>query len=250
MIVETWSNERRRRWIALVVVCIGQLMIVVDASIVNAALPAIQRDLHFSQSALTWVVDGYMISYGGFLLVGGRLGDLIGRKRGFLAGLVLFVVASTACGVADGQVTLVAARFVQGLGGAVCAAVVVAIVATAFPRPAERATAMSVYTFVAVSGGTLGLLLGGAIVSSIDWHWIFFINVPIGVVTWVLGRAVIEESEGIGLGEGVDVLGALLVTAALIVGVYASSSPSRGSARPRPPCWRPSSSPSCVCAAR
>src|SRR5215217_5745339 len=201
------GDSERRRWIALVVVCIGQLMIVVDASIVNVALPAIQRAMHFSQAALTWVVDGYMISYGGFLLVGGRLGDLIGR-RVFLAGLVLFVAASAACGVADGQITLVAARFVQGLGGAVCAAVVVAIVATEFPRPAERATAMSVYTFVAVSGGTLGLLLGGAIVSSIDWHWIFFINVPIGVVTWVLGRALIEESEGIGLREGVDVLGA------------------------------------------
>src|SRR5215211_246108 len=221
MIVEAWSKQGRRRWIALVVVCIGQLMIVVDASIVNVALPAIQRDMHFSHAALTWVMDGYMISYGGFLLVGGRLGDLIGRKRVFLAGLVLFVAASAACGVADGQITLVAARFVQGLGGAVCAAVVVAIVATEFPRPAERATAMSVYPFVAVSGGTLGLLLGGAIVSSIDWHWIFFINVPIGVVTWVLGRALIEESEGIGLREGVDVLGAHLVTAALMVGVYA-----------------------------
>jgi len=221
MVVEAWSKQGRRRWIALVVVCIGQLMIVVDASIVNVALPAIQRDMHFSQAALTWVVDGYMISYGGFLLVGGRLGDLIGRKRVFLAGLVLFVAASAACGVADGQITLVAARFVQGLGGAVCAAVVVAIVATEFPRPAERATAMSVYTFVAVSGGTLGLLLGGAIVSSIDWHWIFFINVPIGVVTCVLGRALIEESEGMGLREGVDALGALLVTAALMVGVYA-----------------------------
>src|SRR5204862_3688676 len=214
-------EQERRRWIALVIVCIGQLMIVVDASIVNVALPAIQRDLHVGRAALTWVVDAYMSSDGGCLLVGGRLGDLIGRKRVFLAGLVLFIAASAACGVAGGQVTLVAARFVQGLGGAVCAAVVVAIVATEFPRPGERATAMSVYTFVAVSGGTLGLLLGGAIVSSIDWHWIFFINVPIGVVTWVLGRALIEESEGIGLAEGGDLLGAALATAALMAGVYA-----------------------------
>jgi EmrB/QacA subfamily drug resistance transporter len=212
----------RRRWTALVVVCIGQLMIVVDASIVNVALPTIQHDLLFTQSSLTWVVDAYMISYGGFLLLAGRLGDLVGRKRVFLVGLVLFTLASAACGFADGQVVLIVARFVQGFGGAVCAAVIVAIVATEFPRPAERATAMSVYTFTAVSGGTIGLLLGGVIVDSIDWHWIFFINVPIGVLTWVLGRALIEESEGIGLDQGVDVLGALLGTASLMLGVYAS----------------------------
>jgi MFS family permease len=177
MIMEVMSSARRR-WVALVVVCVGQLMIVVDASIVNVALPAIQRDLHFTQSSLTWVIDAYMISYGGFLLLAGRVGDLVGRKRVFLTGLVLFTVASAACGFADGQVLLIVARFVQGFGGAVAAAVVVAIVATEFPRPAERATAMSVYTFTAVSGGTLGLLLGGVIVDSIDWHWIFFINVP------------------------------------------------------------------------
>ena len=196
-------------------------MIVVDASIVNVALPTIQHELHFTQSSLTWVVDAYMISYGGFLLLAGRLGDLVGRKRVFLVGLVLFTLASAACGLADGQVVLIVARFVQGFGGAVCAAVIVAIVATEFPRPAERATAMSVYTFTAVSGGTIGLLLGGVIVDSIDWHWIFFINVPIGVLTGVLGRALIEESEGIGLDQGVDVLGALLGTASLMLGVYA-----------------------------
>jgi EmrB/QacA subfamily drug resistance transporter len=214
-------SSARRRWVALVVVCIGQLMIVVDASIVNVALPAIQHDLHFSQSSLTWVINAYMISYGGFLLLAGRMGDLVGRKRVFLVGLVLFTLASAACGFADSQALLIVARFVQGFGGAVCAAVIVAIVATGFPRPAERATAMSVYTFTAVSGGTIGLLLGGVIVDSIDWHWIFFINVPIGIVTWVLGRALIEESEGIGLDQGVDVAGALLGTASLMLGVYA-----------------------------
>jgi EmrB/QacA subfamily drug resistance transporter len=215
------GRSERRRWIALVVVCLGQLMIVVDSTIVNVALPAIQRDLHFSQANLAWVVDAYMITYGGFLLMAGRLGDLIGRKRVFLSGLVLFVAASAVCGLAGDQTVLIIARFVQGIGGAVSAAVIVAIVATGFPRPVERATAMSVYTFVAVSGGSLGLLLGGALTQAIGWHWIFFINLPIGVATFLLGRALIEETEGIGLGEGVDVLGSLLVTAALMLGVYA-----------------------------
>jgi EmrB/QacA subfamily drug resistance transporter len=215
------GDSERRRWIALVIVCLGQLMIVVDASIVNVALPAIQTDLGFTQANLTWVVDGYMITYGSFLLLAGRLGDLVGRKRVFLTGLVLFVVASAACGFANDQVVLVAGRFLQGFGGAVCAAVIVAIVATEFSHPVERATAMSVYTFVAVTGGSIGLLAGGVIVQSIDWHWIFFINVPIGLVTLVLGRALIEEREGIGLDQGVDVLGSILVTASMLVGVYA-----------------------------
>ena len=205
------------------------------------------------------MVDAYMISYGGFLLLAGRLGDLVGRKRVFLVGLVLFTLASAACGFADGQVVLIVARFVQGFGGAVCAAVIVAIVATEFPRPAERATAMSVYTFTAVSGGTIGLLLGGVIVDSIDWHWIFFINVPIGVLTWVLGRALIEESEGIGLDQGVDVLGALLGTASLMLGATRSSRrATTAGARPTPsdsarrpwPCWRPSSWSRGACATR
>jgi EmrB/QacA subfamily drug resistance transporter len=215
------GDSARRRWIALVIVCLGQLMIVVDASIVNVALPAIQRDLAFSQANLTWVVDGYMITYGSFLLLAGRLGDLVGRKRVFLTGLVLFVLASVACGLAQDQVMLVVGRFVQGFGGAVCAAVIVAIVATEFSHPVERATAMSVYTFVAVTGGSIGLLAGGVIVQSIDWHWIFFINVPIGLITLVLGRALIEEREGIGLEAGVDVLGSILITASMLVGVYA-----------------------------
>jgi EmrB/QacA subfamily drug resistance transporter len=215
------GDSERRRWIALVVVCLGQLMIVVDASIVNVALPAIQRDLDFTQANLTWVVDGYMITYGSFLLLAGRLGDLVGRKRVFLVGLVLFVLSSIACGFADDQLVLVLGRFAQGFGGAVCAAVIVAIVATGFTHPVERAKAMSVYTFVAVTGGSIGLLAGGVIVQSIDWHWIFFINVPIGLVTLLAGRALIEETEGIGLDKGVDVLGSILVTAAMLLGVYA-----------------------------
>jgi EmrB/QacA subfamily drug resistance transporter len=215
------GDSERRRWIALVIVCLGQLMIVVDASIVNVALPAIQSDLDFTQANLTWVVDGYMITYGSFLLLAGRMGDLIGRKRVFLTGLVLFVVASAGCGLATDQVVLVVGRFLQGFGGAVCAAVIVAIVATEFSHPVERAKAMSVYTFVAVTGGSIGLLAGGVIVQSIDWHWIFFINVPIGLVTLVLGRALIEETEGIGLHEGIDVVGSILITASMLVGVYA-----------------------------
>ena len=158
--------------------CVGFLMIILDQTIVNVALPSIQGDLGFSQSSLAWVVNAYLIAFGGILLLAGRLGDLIGRRRIFLLGLTVFTLASFACGISVSGETLIVARFVQGFGGAVAAAVVVAIVATEFPRPAERATAMSVYTFTAVSGGTLGLLLGGVIVDSIDWHWIFFINVP------------------------------------------------------------------------
>jgi EmrB/QacA subfamily drug resistance transporter len=221
MVARLLGDSERRRWIALVIVCLGQLMIVVDASIVNVALPAIQSDLGFTQANLTWVVNGYMITYGSFLLLAGRLGDLIGRKRVFLTGLVLFVIASAGCGLANDQVVLVIGRFLQGFGGAVCAAVIVAIVATEFTHPVERATAMSVYTFVAVTGGSIGLLAGGVIVQSIAWHWIFFINVPIGLVTLVLGRALIEEREGIGLDQGVDVVGSILVTASMLVGVYA-----------------------------
>jgi EmrB/QacA subfamily drug resistance transporter len=211
----------RRRWIALVVVCLGQLMIVLDATIVNVALPSIQRDLHFTQANLTWVVDAYLIAFGSFLLLGGRLGDLVGRKRVFLGGLVLFTVASLLCGLSDAQGLLIAARFVQGLGGAVTSAVILAIVVTEFPLPDERAKAMSVYTFVAVGGGSVGLVLGGLLTQSIDWHWIFLVNLPIGAVALVLGWLLIDESEAIGFHEGVDVLGSVLVTVAMMIGVYA-----------------------------
>jgi EmrB/QacA subfamily drug resistance transporter len=211
----------RRRWIALVVVCLGQLMIVLDATIVNVALPAIQKDLHFAQANLTWVVNAYLITFGSFLLMAGRLGDLIGRKRVFLGGLVLFTFASALCGLADSQGLLIAARLLQGLGGAVASAVILAIIVTEFPERNEQAKAMSVFMFVAVGGGSIGLLLGGLLTQSIDWHWIFFINVPIGVAAFVLGAALIDESEGIGLDQGVDVLGSVLVTVAMMLGVYA-----------------------------
>jgi EmrB/QacA subfamily drug resistance transporter len=211
----------RRRWVALAVVCMGQLMMVLDATIVNVALPSMQRDLGFSQANLAWVVDAYMIAFGSFLLLAGRLGDLLGRKRMFLTGLVLFTLASVGCGVANDQVLLIVARFIQGLGGAVASAAVLALLITEFPKPSERAIAMSVYTFIISSGGSIGLLAGGVLTQAVSWHWIFFINVPIGVVTFMLGRVLINETERRGLGHGVDVLGSLLVTVALMLGVYA-----------------------------
>ena len=213
-------QDHRRRWVALAVVCLGQLMMVLDATIVNVALPSIQADLGFSSANLTWVVDAYMIAFGSFLLLAGRLGDLAGRKRVFLAGLALFTLASASCGLAQDQATLIAARFVQGLGGAVASAVILAILVTDFPKPSERAIAMSVYTFVVSSGGSIGLLAGGALTESINWHWIFFINVPIGAAAFLLGRVLIAQSPGQGLDRGVDWLGALLMTVATMLGVY------------------------------
>ena len=220
-ILKSLVTPDRRRWVALAVVCMGQLMMVLDATIVNVALPSMQRDLGFSQANLAWIVDAYMIAFGSFLLLAGRLGDLLGRKRMFLTGLVLFTLASVVCGVADSQAMLIAARFVQGLGGAVASAAVLALLVTEFSEPHERAIAMSVYTFIIASGGSIGLLAGGVLTQTISWHWIFFINVPIGILTFVLGRLLINETPRLGLGHGVDVLGSLLVTVALMLGVYA-----------------------------
>ncbi|MGZ4200863.1 MAG: MFS transporter, partial [Thermoleophilaceae bacterium] len=217
--METTVSDRSR-WIALVVVCLGQLMSVLDTTIVNVALPSIQHDLHFSQASLTWVINAYLISFGSFLLLAGRLGDLIGRRRVFLAGVVVFTISSAVCGLAGSQGMLVGARFVQGIGGAAAASAIVAIIATEFPEARERAKAMSVYTFVVSGGGSLGLVLGGVLTQSIDWHWIFFINLPIGVLTFVLGRSRIIENPGLGIGRDVDVLGSVLVTAAMMLGVY------------------------------
>jgi EmrB/QacA subfamily drug resistance transporter len=206
---------------ALVVVCLGQLMMVVDMTIVNVALPVIQRDLRFSQADLTWVVGAYLISYGSFLLMAGRLGDLIGRKRVFLSGVTLFTIASALCGVADSQLLLIAARFLQGLGGAIATSVIIALIVTDFPRPDERVKAMGAYMFVVTSGGSLGLLLGGALVQSVDWHWIFYVNLPIGVAVLALGARLIENRPGLGLKGGIDATGSVLVTSAMMVAVYA-----------------------------
>ena len=203
------------------VVCLGMFMNALDSSIVNVALPAIQKDLHFSQSSLTWVVDAYLITFGSFLLMAGRLGDLVGRKLVFLSGIALFTASSIACGLAHSQTLLIVGRFVQGMGGALSSSVIIAIIVTEFPEPAERARAMSAYIFVAVGGGSIGLLVGGVLTQALNWHWIFFINVPIGVATFILGRLLIDENIGLGIRNGVDITGSILVTLALMSGIFA-----------------------------
>src|SRR3954451_5093272 len=215
------ESASRRTWMALVVVCLAQLMMVVDMTVVNVALPVIQRDLRFSPSDLTWVVGAYLISYGSFLLLAGRLGDLLGRKQVFLAGTAIFTAASLACGLAESQLALITARFVQGFGGAIATSVILALIATDFPRVDERVKAMGAYMFVVTSGGSLGLLVGGALVQSVDWHWIFYVHLPIGVAVLALGARLIENRPGLGLKGGIDVTGSLLVTSAMMVGVYA-----------------------------
>ena len=210
----------RNRWMALYVLCVGVLMIVLDVTVVNVALPSIQDDLGFSQSSLAWVVNAYLIAFGGLLLLAGRFGDLLGRKRVFLAGLALFTVASLLCGAAQSQGMLVVARFVQGVGGAMTSAVVLGMIVTMFPEPREQAKAIGVYGFVASAGGSVGLLAGGVLTQSINWHWIFFVNVPIAIVTGLLAMRMVERDEGIGFGEGADVAGAVLITSALMLGVY------------------------------
>ena len=214
-------SDERRRWLGLVVVCMAQLMIVLDTTIVNVALPSIQRDLGFSSGNLTWVVNAFLLTLGSFLLVAGRLSDLLGRKRVFEFGLVVFTAASMLCGIAPSQGFLIAARFVQGIGAAMQASVILAIIVTEFPEPAERAKAMSAYVFTAVAGGSLGLLAGGVLTQALSWHWIFFVNLPIGIGTLALGRILLPRDAGIGIGEGIDWLGSVLVTASLMVAVYA-----------------------------
>src|SRR3954471_24449727 len=214
-------SEHRRRWAALAVVCLGQLMVVLDATIVNVALPGIQADMRFSQASLTWVLDAYMIAFGSFLLLAGRVGDLIGRKRVFLAGLVVFTAASALCGLAETQAELIGARFIQGLGGAIASSVILALIVTEFRGTRERATAMSVYTFVVSSGGSIGLLAGGSLTQALSWHWIFFVNLPIGAATFALGRALIPADVLGARDRRIDWLGAALVTGSLMTAIYA-----------------------------
>src|SRR3989440_3849735 len=214
-------SPERRRWASLMVVCLAQLMIVLDVTIVNVALPAIQHDLHFTQGNLTWVVNAFLVTFGSLLLLAGRLGDLMGRKRVFLAGLTLFTVASLLCGIAPSQGALIGARFLQGVGAAAQASVILAIIVTEFPEAAERARAMSAYVFVSVAGGALGLLAGGVLTQTLSWHWVFFVNLPIGLATFALAQALIRPDTGLGLQHGVDWIGSLLVTASLMSAIYA-----------------------------
>ena len=213
------GTEDRRR-LALYVLCVGMLMIVLDATIVNVALPTIQKDLGFSQNDLAWVVNAYLIAFGGLLLLAGRIGDLIGQRRIFLIGLGVFTGASLICAVAQSQGVLIVARFVQGVGGALTSAVILGMIVTMFPEPREQAKAIGIYTFVAVAGGSIGLLLGGVLTESINWHWIFFVNVPIGFATALLAVRLVPDRDGIGLTAGADLPGAALLTGGLMLGVY------------------------------
>ena len=215
----------KRRWVSLYVLCAGMLMIVLDATVVNVALPAIQDDLGFSRSGLAWVVNAYLISFGGLLLLAGRLGDLISRRGMFLAGLAVFTGASLLCGLAQSQVLLVGARFVQGAGGAMTSSVILGMIVTMFPQPREQAKAIGVFAFVASAGGAVGLLVGGVLTQSISWHWIFFVNVPVGIAAAVLAGRLIEADKGIGFGDGADVPGAVLITSSLMLGVYTIVNP-------------------------
>jgi EmrB/QacA subfamily drug resistance transporter len=210
----------RSRWIALVVLCTGMLMIVLDMTIVNVALPSIQTNLGFSQSGLAWVVNAYLIAFAGLLLLAGRLGDMAGRRNIFLAGLGIFTGASLLCGLAANQEMLVAARFLQGLGGALTSAVILGMIVTMFSDPRELARAIGVFAFVASAGAAVGLLAGGILTQLLNWHWIFFVNLPIGVVTAIAAVRLIEQDRGAGLRAGADVPGALLITAAMMLGVF------------------------------
>src|ERR1043166_751280 len=210
---------RDDRWLALAVLCAGTLMIVLDATIVNVALPAIKNDLGFSQSSLPRVVNAFLIAFGGVLLLAGRLGDLVGRRRIFLLGLTVFTLASFACGISVSGETLIVARFIQGIGGAMTSAVILGMIFTMFAEARERTRAISLYSFVASAGASIGLLAGGVLTEALNWHWIFFVNLPIGIVTGILALRLIEDDEGIGLGGGAAALGAILVTGALMLGV-------------------------------
>ncbi|MEC5387415.1 DHA2 family efflux MFS transporter permease subunit [Uliginosibacterium sp. H3] len=210
----------RQRWLALMVLCLGELMIVLDTTIVNVALPSIRTDLGFTETSLVWVVNAYMLTFGGFLLLGGRLGDLYGHRKLFLSGLVFFTAASLVCGLANSQVLLIAARAAQGLGGAVVSAVALSLIMNLFTEPAERAKAMGVYGFVCAGGGSVGVLLGGLLTSTLSWHWIFLVNLPIGAAVYALCVALLPNAPGQAKGERLDVGGAITVTISLMLAVY------------------------------
>ena len=215
------TMDNRTRWFALYVLCLASLMIVLDATIVNVALPSIRKDLGFSQTSLAWVVNAYLLTYGGCLLLGGRLGDLFGHRRLFLTGISLFTLASLACGLATSQGFLIAARSVQGVGGAIASAVSLSLMMTLFTEPADRAKAMGVFGFVAAGGGSIGVTLGGILTDSLDWHWIFLVNFPIGLLVVALSLKLLPAARVEGAAVKLDVAGAITVTSALMLAVYA-----------------------------
>ncbi|MEU6667518.1 MFS transporter [Streptomyces sp. NPDC046727] len=213
-------RRRYSRWASLAVLCAGTLMTVLDGTIVTVAMPAIQSDLGFTGPGLAWVVNAYLIAFGGLLLLAGRLGDLVGRRRMFTAGLAVFTLASVLCGTATGQGMLIAARAVQGAGGAMASAVVLGMLVALFPEPREQARAIAAFSAVGAAGGALGTFLGGALTQALNWHWIFLINLPIGVAAWLAALRVLTPERGAGLGRGADYPGAGLVTGALMLTVY------------------------------
>ena len=215
------ARARDARWLALLVLCLGELMIVLDVTIVGVALPSIRADLGFSEASLAWVINAYLVTFGGFLLLGGRLGDLLGHRALFVAGVAVFTAASAVCGVAHSQPMLVAARAVQGAGGAVVSAVSLSLMMTLFTEPAERAKAMGIFGFVSSGGGSLGVLLGGVLTGLLSWHWIFLVNVPVGALVIVLTLVVVSGARAGGGARRIDVAGAVTVTASLVVAVYA-----------------------------
>lgn len=219
------SNDKmikdRKRWLALMVLCLGVLMIVLDTTIVNVALPSIRTDLGFSETSLVWVVNAYMVTFGGFLLLGGRLGDLYGHRKLFLLGITLFTLASAACGMANTQTLLITARAIQGMGGAVVSAVSLSLIMNLFTEPGDRAKAMGIYGFVCAGGGSIGVLLGGLLTDALNWHWIFLVNLPIGIAVYALCISMLPDARGHAHGERLDVAGAVTVTTALMLAVYA-----------------------------
>ncbi len=215
------TMDSRTRWLALYVLCLGDLMIVLDVTIVGVALPSIREDLGFSETSLAWVVNAYLLTFGGFLLLGGRLGDLFGHRRLFLGGITLFTLASLACGLAQSQQFLVGARAVQGLGAAVVSAVALSLMMTLFTEAADRAKAMGIFGFVAAGGGSIGVLLGGILTDVLNWHWIFLVNVPVGVIVVALTLKLVSGSRAAAATGRLDFAGAVTVTAALMLAVYA-----------------------------
>jgi MFS family permease len=225
------TSQNRTRWFALIVICAGALMNVLDSTIVGVALPSIKADLNFSATSLAWVVNAYLLTFGGFLLLGGRLGDLFGQRRLFIAGIALFTATSLLCGLAASQGMLIASRAIQGFGGAIASAVALSLIVSMFVEPAERAKAMGVFGFVSAGGGSIGVLLGGVLTSVLDWHWIFLVNVPIGVTVCLLsGRVLPRDNPGLG-GQQLDIAGAVIVTSALKR--VQGSQPTRPQAGPR-----------------